>query len=143
MIGRCTSGKCPSINSLKLASRDHNDADPGRSRRHNPGRPQRLEGGRRLNYKGFFWNPRHRFFLETTTFWILFCLEGNILKFLFCLEGAVIGCFGFPFGVCDIVFIIPLQAARRALAAAPPLPKQRQWALPYAIVILADRPNRS
>ena len=30
--------------------------------------------------------------------------------------------------VCDLVFIIPLQAARRAMAAAPPLPKQRWWA---------------
>ena len=46
-------------------------------------------------------------------------------------------------GVCDLVFIIPLQAARRAMAAAEPLPKQRCWAFLYTLRILADRPNRS
>ena len=48
-----------------------------------------------------------------------------------------------PGQVCDLVFIIPLQAARRAMAAAPPLPKQPWWAFLYTIRILADRPNRS
>ena len=46
-------------------------------------------------------------------------------------------------GVCDLVFIIPLQAARRAMAAVPPLPEQRWWAFLCTIRILADRPNRS
>ena len=30
--------------------------------------------------------------------------------------------------MCNIVFTILLHAARRAMAAAPPLPKQRRWA---------------
>ena len=46
-------------------------------------------------------------------------------------------------GVCNVVFAIPLHAARRAMAAAPPLPKQRQWAFYVSISLAPDRPSRS
>ena len=43
-----------------------------------------------------------------------------------------------------VVFTISLHAARRAMAAAPPLPKQQRWAFYTSIFFLAtDRQNRS
>ena len=41
------------------------------------------------------------------------------------------------------VFSVSLRAARRAVAAAPPLRKQRRWAFYMTIFLVADRHNRS
>ena len=44
--------------------------------------------------------------------------------------------------VCNLVFGIPLHAARRAMATAPPLPKQSAVAVLYITVSMApDRPG--
>ena len=46
--------------------------------------------------------------------------------------------------MCYLLFAIPLHAARRAMAAAEPLPKQRRWAfLHIHFSLAADQQNRS
>ena len=44
--------------------------------------------------------------------------------------------------VCNLVFGIPLHAGRRPMAAAPPLPKQRWWAIYITVPLATGRPSR-
>ena len=51
----------------------------------------------------------------------------NLIKSYFTRNAYQAGFAGHQAGGLPLVFNIPLHAARRAMAAAPPLPKQRRW----------------